>query len=707
MNTGEDLLPPHSFRHRLEELLNRRSSFIVLVAVLIGLKLVLMGLFSSDYQNKMFEPFVAEFISGWRDGFSNPYQSFYIRGENMDFPYPPVMLVIMSFGQGLCMLFSGLPLFLRNILFKLPLLLMDCLVFRKLCVMYPEKRISATLIYFASPVIFYAAYMHGQLDIIPMAFLLLALVYLINMTSAKNFYISAFFLSLALLSKFHIAAVLPLIAIYIFKHHGYIKTIRYCLLTIAVTIAGVIPFYGQGFINGVIFNTAQSSLFALYFSYGSLKLYASLAAIVIVYFYALNLNFINSELLFGFVGMIFSVFLALCAPMPGWYMWVMVFIADFIIRSNGQNYSFMCYMLLQVFYLVFFLFFHQSESGAVDLYFLETDLSFLKMDIPYLKDIFFTLLSATLLYVIYLMHKFCIAGNSLYNFHDSAFVIGICGDSGTGKTTLQNFISNMFDQHKLLRIEGDGDHKWERGDSNWENYTHLNPQANYLYRQAMDIRRLKKGEAVKRVDYDHNTGRFTSRLTVYPRRFISISGLHIFYLPQLRNIVDLKIYMDLEEDLRIIWKMDRDTEKRGYTRDDIIRQIQSRSEDAKKYIHPQREFADIVIHYFLDDAEKQTVGMTVTVDTKIDIENVVSALTRAGAVISYEFSEDFRYNMITYCPSLNKDAPPVDFKNVFSELFERGYDIISRPFEVNSAVEGICGLILVQAIISVLRGDVQ
>ncbi len=691
---------------RIETILNQPRWFAGLVVLLLAVKLLCMGLFSSDYQTAMFEPFLEEFLDGWADGCFNPYQHYYENRMEMNFPYPPVMLLIMSVGRGLCMLLPDVPLVLHNILFKLPLLAMDCLVFVLLCRMYPDKRVTAALVYFASPLTLYATFMHTQLDIIPMAFLFLSMVGLTKVHTKRRFCLSAFFMALALLSKFHIAAILPLVAIYIYKHFGLAKTTSYFAVIAGVVFACLMPFYGQGFIEGVVLNSAQSALFTLYFSYGDLKLYVALIAAALVYLYTMNLNFINSDLLYGMGGLIFTIFLALCAPMPGWYMWVIIFLADFILRSNGYKHTMLCYGMLQLLYLLYFVCFHRTEDNVTDLYFLTTDCSFLKIDIPQLRSIVFTMLTSKLLYMMYLMHKFCIAGNSMYAFHNQSFVIGICGDSGTGKSTLQDSVSRMFSPKNFLRIEGDGDHKWERGDRNWENYTHLNPQANYLYRQAMDIRRLKNGESVKRVEYDHNTGHFTQKKTVYPCRFMSISGLHIFYLPQLRSNVDLKIYTEADEDLRLLWKMGRDTAQRGHTREEILRQIQSRYEDARRYVYPQKEFADIVIRYFLDDPETQSVGMELKISTMIDMEGVISALREAGAEISYEFSEDFRHQIVEFRPSQNASLETEEIEQRFDEIFEHGYDILSETFEAEDVSDGVRKLVLVQAIRSKLRGEI-
>ncbi len=680
--------------------MNQPRWFAGLIALLVLGKLLCMGFFSSDYQNTMFEPFLEEFLRGSL----NPYQSFHLEGREMNFPYPPVMLLVMALGKGLCMLLPGVPLFVHNLLFKLPLLGADLLVLALLCRLYPDKRVMATLMYFASPLTLYATYLHTQLDIIPMALLFLSLACLTQVHSQRRFGLSALFLALAMLAKFHIAAMVPLVVIYIYKHFGAAKTTAYCAILTGTLLLIMGPFYSHGFIEGVVLNSAQSALFTLYASFGEVKVYAALIAVAFVYLYTMNLNFINSDLLYGMGGMVFTIFLALCAPMPGWYMWVVVFLADFILRSNGYKHSVFCFVTLELLYLLYFVCFHRTE-GVTDLYFLTKSCDFLKLDIPQLRSIVFTMLTGKLVYMMYLMHKFCIAGNSMYAYHNQSFVIGICGDSATGKSTLQDSVSRLFSPKNFLRIEGDGDHRWERGDRNWENYTHLHPQANYLHRQAMDIRRLKNGESVRRVEYDHNTGRFTQKRTVHPCRFMSISGLHIFYLPQLRSHVDLKIYTEADEDLRLHWKLGRDTAQRGHTREAVLRQMQSRYEDARRYIYPQKEFADIVIRYFLDDAEEKTVGMELKINTMIDIEPVISALRRAGAEISCEFSEDFCHQIVIFRPSCNEAFEAADFPQLFDEIFEHGYDILSETFEAEDAADCVRKLLLIQAIRSRLRGE--
>ena len=93
-------------------------------AILVGVlfKLLLMGLFSSDYQDMMFIPFVKCFLNG-----ENPYQFYYDHQLLSSFPYPPVMLFVECIGGIFVTVFSGMSVFARNLVFKLPILLRDVL----------------------------------------------------------------------------------------------------------------------------------------------------------------------------------------------------------------------------------------------------------------------------------------------------------------------------------------------------------------------------------------------------------------------------------------------------------------------------------------------------------------------------------------------------------------------------------------------------
>ena len=175
-------------------------------------------------------------------------------------------------------------------------------------------------------------------------------------------------------------------------------------------------------------------------------------------------------------------------------------------------------------------------------------------------------------------------------------IIAITGDSGCGKTTVSNILKNIFNSSFLL--ECDRYHKWERDNENWKNFTHLNPNANYITKMCQDVFDLKIGSQIYQVDYNHSNGKFTDKELIEPKENIILCGLHCLYAPE--NIIDLKIYIDTDENLRIPWKINRDVKKRGYSIEKIYKQIEHRKLDFYTYIYPQREIADIIINFYTD-----------------------------------------------------------------------------------------------------------
>lgn len=580
-------------------------------AIIVGVlfKLLLMGLFSSDYQDMMFIPFVKCFLSG-----ENPYQFYYDHQLLSSFPYPPVMLFMECIGGIFVELFSGIPVFVQNLVFKLPILLMDLLGLYYLMQIFKDKRKYILVLYFLSPIILYASYMHGQLDIIPTVFLVGAVYYLAetNTMAEKRFsseWKFIIFLTLALSSKFHIVAALPLFFLYLYKRKGRKKAIVMMGLPVLATGAIVMPFWGSGFANMVLFNKEQQVIDRVYLDYGNTHLLLSVLVLLFIYFQAFQINQMNRDLLISMTGLLFSVFLAFVPAMPAWFIWIVPFFMLYLAGlSENRGKMVLVYGGFNLLYLVYYVCFHTTQF--VDLYFLGRDLSCLKRTDVMLKNIVFTLMVGVFLILVICMYLYGVNSNSYYRRRNRPFTIGIAGDSGAGKSRLLSMLKELLSEDHILCVEGDGDHKWERGNVNWKEMTHLNPQANYLYRQAEDLQILRGNNTVRRADYDHETGTFTNKKRLAPKPYIVMCGLHSLYLPQMRQALDMKIYLDTDENLRCYWKMQRDQGGRGYDKADIMAQMKVRREDAKRYIHPQKQYADLVIRYFdptLPAGEEQTV----------------------------------------------------------------------------------------------------
>lgn len=605
------------------------------IALTILFKLLLMGFFSSDYQDLMFIPFVKCFLTGQ----GNPYQFYYDNDLLSSFPYPPIMLLIECIGGVFVTFLPALPVFLQNLFFKLPILLMDLSGLFYLMKISRSKRKYILVLYFLSPVILYASYMHGQLDIIPTAFLVAAIYYLTHSSVSGSEWKYAVFLTLALSSKYHIVAVLPLFFLYLDKKKGHKKAAVLTALPLLATTALALPFWGSGFLNMVVLNKEQRAIDNVFIEYGSARLLLSVLVLLFVYFHAFRVNQINRDLLISMTGLLFSVFLAFVPAMPAWYIWVVPFFMLYLAglkESRGKMVlTFGCFCLL---YLLYYICFHRTRF--VDLSFLGQNLSWLKIQDDDMKNVVFTLMVGVFLILVLSMYQYGVNSNSYYKRRSRPFTIGIAGDSGAGKSRLLLMLDELFCEEQILNIEGDGDHKWERGSENWKDMTHLNPQANYLYRQAEDLHILRDGNAVKRTNYNHDTGTFTGKEKVSPRPYIVLCGLHSLYLPQMRQVLDMKIFLDTDENLRYYWKVNRDRTDRGHDTAGVIRQIEARRQDAEKYIYPQKQYADLIIRYFdknLPEAKRQadqdrqlTLGVEFLMDVSINAEPLVLLLQEKG-----------------------------------------------------------------------------
>ena len=178
-------------------------------------------------------------------------------------------------------------------------------------------------------------------------------------------------------------------------------------------------------------------------------------------------------------------------------------------------------------------------------------------------------------------------------------IISVGGDSAAGKTTfcagLKEYLSGLPSKLDVLILECDRYHKWERGSKEWQQYTHLHPEANQLDKMKDDIIQLKANNQIQQVDYDHHSGKFTSAHIIHPSSVVLVCGLHSLFDSTLNYVSDLKIYLDPDEQLQKEWKIQRDQKERGYSRQQVLASIDARQEDRDKYIKPQKMNADMIV----------------------------------------------------------------------------------------------------------------
>jgi phosphoribulokinase len=192
---------------------------------------------------------------------------------------------------------------------------------------------------------------------------------------------------------------------------------------------------------------------------------------------------------------------------------------------------------------------------------------------------------------------------------DRVVVIGVAGDSGCGKSTFLTRITDLFGEDFVTVICLDDYHSLDRYQRKEQKVTALDPRANNFDLMYEQLKALKGGETIDKPIYNHETGLIDPPEKIEPNHVIVVEGLHPLYDERVRGLLDFSVYLDITDDVKIAWKIQRDMEERGHTYDDVLAAIESRRPDFEAYIEPQRGHADVVIQVLptklLEDKESK------------------------------------------------------------------------------------------------------
>ena len=177
-------------------------------------------------------------------------------------------------------------------------------------------------------------------------------------------------------------------------------------------------------------------------------------------------------------------------------------------------------------------------------------------------------------------------------------ILGIVGDSAAGKTTLTSGIAAILGPDRVACICSDDYHRYSRHERAQLGLTALDPAANHLDIFEQHLRLLRQGHPILKPVYDHRDGSLAAPEYVRPRPYIIVEGLLGYHSRAMRECYDVKLFLEPDEELRVRWKTQRDTAKRGYNLDEVLQQIAGRAADKEAYILPQRAFADIVVTFY-------------------------------------------------------------------------------------------------------------
>jgi uridine kinase len=148
-----------------------------------------------------------------------------------------------------------------------------------------------------------------------------------------------------------------------------------------------------------------------------------------------------------------------------------------------------------------------------------------------------------------------------------------------------------------------------------------------------DVYDLKIGNEIYQVDYDHSSGRFTQKEKIESKNNVIICGLHTMYDIKIKNILDLKIYLDTDRKLIKKWKIERDVNERGYSMEKVLKQIEFREKDYEEHISKQKENADIIINFYEDNSKLEC-------NLIIQNNNIINKILKKLLELQYEIKYD-------------------------------------------------------------------
>ena len=181
---------------------------------------------------------------------------------------------------------------------------------------------------------------------------------------------------------------------------------------------------------------------------------------------------------------------------------------------------------------------------------------------------------------------------------ENILVIGIAGGSGSGKTTL---MKNLVQQFSDCVTVISHDNYYKRHDElTYEQRCLINydePAAFETDLMAQHLEQLRRGEAIDCPVYDytvHNRSDETVRIT--PQRVIIVEGILIFADEALRELMDIRIFVDTDADVRLCRRIKRDVNKRGRTLESVLNQYQQTVKPMhERYVEPSKKYAHIIV----------------------------------------------------------------------------------------------------------------
>lgn len=179
------------------------------------------------------------------------------------------------------------------------------------------------------------------------------------------------------------------------------------------------------------------------------------------------------------------------------------------------------------------------------------------------------------------------------------YIVGICGGSASGKTFLLNQLREQLKDLTISEVSQDNYYKpledQVKTPEGLVNFDH--PDSLLLEELYVDMDQLIHGKSITREEYTFNNPQATaSMLTIDPSPVIILEGLFIYHLPELRKLIDLKVFIEAEEHIKLARRLKRDISERGYSLESILTDYTKFVAPMYgKYVEPTKKECDLII----------------------------------------------------------------------------------------------------------------
>jgi len=182
---------------------------------------------------------------------------------------------------------------------------------------------------------------------------------------------------------------------------------------------------------------------------------------------------------------------------------------------------------------------------------------------------------------------------------NTSLVIGIAGGTGSGKTTIANYILETVGPEKIAFLPHDAYYR-DLSDLSQEERSQVNfdhPSSLETELLIEHVQNLRNQETIQLPSYDFKTHtRTQATIPIKPQAIILIEGILIFAEPELRKLFDLKIYVDTDADIRFIRRLKRDIDERGRTTQSVINQYLDTVRPMHlEFVEPSKRYASVII----------------------------------------------------------------------------------------------------------------